>query len=172
MGFEDLSSFVELQAAPDVVRFFGRYGREEALARLRADARQRDQRGYGLLAVIERETGRFAGRVGLRYWPDWDEVDLGWVLAPELWGRGLATEAAGAYLGWAFRTLELTHVIALIEPGNTRSVRVAERLGMAPGRREFVFDRDMVVHSVAAPQAGTGATRAGSIGSETTKLVP
>jgi RimJ/RimL family protein N-acetyltransferase len=150
MAEDDLDAFVELQSAPEVVRFFGHYGREHAMERLRTDARQWRERGYGLLAIVDPGTGRFLGRVGLRYWPEWDEVDVGWVLRPEVWGQGLATEAARACMRWGFETFGLRYVIALIEPANTRSVRVAERLGMAPVRREFVFERNMVVHSVSA----------------------
>lgn len=181
MGPEDLDAFLELHAAPEVIRSYGAYDREHALERLRADARQWRERGYGLLALIDRRTGLFAGRVGLRYWPEWDEIDVGWVLRPELWGRGLATEAAGACLRWGFQTTGAQHLIALIEPSNERSTRVAQRLGMVPVRSAFVFERDMVVHSVSAPHAGMPAGpptaaasigAAGSIGSETTKLVP
>jgi RimJ/RimL family protein N-acetyltransferase len=68
-----------------------------------------------------------------------------------VWGRGLATEAARACVQWGFKEFGLRYLVALIEPANTRSIRVAQRLGMAPVRREFVFERDMVVHSVSAP---------------------
>ena len=148
MGADDLDEFVSLQAAPEVVRTFGSYDRGRALERLRTDRAQWRERGYGLMAIIERQTGRFAGRIGLRYWPDWDETDVGWVLSPAFWGRGLATEAARACFEWGFGSLGLAGLIALIEPSNLRSIRVAERLGMAPARREFVFERDMVVYAI------------------------
>jgi RimJ/RimL family protein N-acetyltransferase len=51
-------------------------------------------------------------------------------------------------LQWGFRTLELPYLTALIEPSNVRSIRVAERLGMAPARHELLFDRDMIVYSI------------------------
>ncbi len=177
MGMDDLDALVALQAAPEVVRFFDPYTRARGLERLQEDERQWRERGHGLLAVTDRSNGQFLGRVGLRHRPEWDEVAVGWVLRPDFWGRGLATEAARACVAWGFDALDVPYLIALIEPANARSIRVAERLGMSPARREFQFGRDMVVYLVGregehGPYAGTGATAAGSIGSETTKLVP
>ena len=149
MGVDDLEALVELQSAPEVERFFDPYTRERALERLQADERQWRERGHGLFAVTDRRTGQFLGRVGLRHRSEWDEVAVGWVLRPEFWGRGFAIEAAGACLRWAFDALEVPYLIALIEPANARSIRVAERLGMTPVRREVVYDREMVVYAAA-----------------------
>ncbi|MEU9141309.1 GNAT family N-acetyltransferase [Streptomyces sp. NPDC048404] len=48
-------------------------------------------------------TGEFIGRVGLNYWEQFNEVELGWTLKAETWGRGYATEAARACLDWVVR---------------------------------------------------------------------
>ncbi len=53
-----------------------------------------------------------------------------WRLGRAAWGRGLATEGARAALDFAFTTLDLEEVIAIIHPDNVRSRRVAEKLGM------------------------------------------
>jgi len=58
-------------------------------------------------------------------------VELGWRLSSAWWGRGLATEAATAGVGYAFGTLGLASVVSIIDPGNTASRRVAEKLGMS-----------------------------------------
>lgn len=47
------------------------------------------------------------------------------------WGRGLATEATTAVRDLAFDTLKLDRLIALIDPANARSIRVAEKIGMS-----------------------------------------
>jgi RimJ/RimL family protein N-acetyltransferase len=49
-----------------------------------------------------------------------------------VWGRGYATEAAGACLDAAFAGLRLDEVIAIVAPGNAASVRVLEKIGMRP----------------------------------------
>ncbi len=58
------------------------------------------------------------------------EVEIGWRLARSGWGHGYTTEAASAILSHAFETVGLDRVVADIDPRNTASVRVAEKLGM------------------------------------------
>jgi [ribosomal protein S5]-alanine N-acetyltransferase len=88
--------------------------------------------GFGLWATVRREDGRMMGRCGLLS----QEVDgerhgeVAYALAPEFWGRGYASEAARASRDHAFRTLDAPHVVSLILPDNTPSIRVAERNGM------------------------------------------
>lgn len=86
-------------------------------------------RGYGQWTVIERATGETVGRVGLWHPAGWPGVELGWVIRRDRWGQGLATEAAAAALTWAWRHVGTDLIISLIQPGNMRSVRVAEKIG-------------------------------------------
>lgn len=62
------------------------------------------------------------------------EIEIGWRLNRLTWGKGYATEAARPVLAHAFGTLHLTDVIADIAPGNTASMRVAEKLGLSPAQ--------------------------------------
>lgn len=86
--------------------------------------------GFGLWAVEETETGRLIGRAGLWHPPDWPDVEAGWLLASDRWGRGLATEAARASVAYGFRRRRLDRVGSIIRPGNVASERVATRIGM------------------------------------------
>ena len=58
------------------------------------------------------------------------EIEIGWRLCREAWGSGFATEAARAVLAHAFATLNLAGLVADIHPDNTRSIRVAKKLGL------------------------------------------
>ena len=127
---------MELQADPRVSEFLGALGRDEAEQKVRANEGEWDDRGYGRFAVIERATGRFIGRVGLKYWTEFDETEVGWALRPDAWGHGYATEAAEASIDWGFENFDLPYITALIEPKNERSRRVAERLGMSVIRED------------------------------------
>jgi RimJ/RimL family protein N-acetyltransferase len=109
------------------------------VTRLQKDAVLWEERGYGLFRLTHRDDGRFVGRVGLRYWPQFDETEVGWTLRPEEWGRGFATEAAVAVTDWGFRTVPVPYLTANIQPENARSIAVAKRLGMTP-LREDVLD--------------------------------
>jgi RimJ/RimL family protein N-acetyltransferase len=63
-------------------------------------------------------------------------VEVGYIIDPAHAGRGLATEAAAAFLRLAFEQFRMHRVIGRVEPRNTGSVRVLEKLGM---RREAHF---------------------------------
>lgn len=69
------------------------------------------------------------GRVGCWNPEGWPDLEIAWTLHRSFWGRGYATEAARAALHYAFTELGQPHVVSLIHPDNSRSIRVAERLG-------------------------------------------
>jgi len=83
-------------------------------------------------SIIERSTGSLAGLaallekdvVGTR------EMELSYFLFPEFWGRGYATEALRCVVPFAAESLDVPSIIAVIDPHNAPSQRVAERLGM------------------------------------------
>jgi RimJ/RimL family protein N-acetyltransferase len=85
---------------------------------------------FGFWAVVERNVGVPAGTVLLKPVVDGaTEIEIGWHLHPDSWGRGLATEAARALLARGFG-LGLAEIWAIAEPDNHRSARVCEKLGM------------------------------------------
>jgi RimJ/RimL family protein N-acetyltransferase len=97
---------------------------EQNAARLAADPR------FGSWAVIERSSGIPAGGVLLKPLPDGaGEIEIGWQLHPDSWGRGLASEAAGALLARGFAT-GLDEVWAVTHLDNHRSIGVCKRIGM------------------------------------------
>jgi RimJ/RimL family protein N-acetyltransferase len=121
-----------------------------------------EEHGFGFFAVELREgsaPGRFIGFVGLGYPAFLPELarrpELGWRLARDSWGRGLATEAAVAVRDDAFGRLGLDELISIIHPDNAASRRVATKVGM---RIEGVvhhagLDRDVDVWQLTAPVA-------------------
>jgi len=87
----------------------------------------------GRLAVVRKSDSQLIGYCGLTFFPDIDgiaEYEIGYRLIRSAWGSGYATEAAIAVRDHAFAVLNLTRLIALIEPFNKRSIRVAEKMGM------------------------------------------
>jgi RimJ/RimL family protein N-acetyltransferase len=154
----DLDDIDALNAMSEVVRTMGSVDRLTAAARLELGEREWRDRGYGLMAVIERATGRFLGRSGLKYWPQFGETEVGWVLRSDVWGHGFATEAGRACIEWGFGSLGLTYLTAMIRPDNDRSIRVAERLGMRRLRPDVLVDIPVVVYVIgrraSVPQTG------------------
>lgn len=132
---EDQQPFSAMNADPAVMEFF-----PAPLSRAASDALVEriegcfEQHGYGLWAIELSAEGAFAGFTGLQ--PVDGElafapaVELGWRLAPRYWGRGIATEAAGAAAAFGFGTLALPELVAYTADINRPSRRVMERLGM------------------------------------------
>jgi RimJ/RimL family protein N-acetyltransferase len=92
------------------------------------------EHGFGPCAVEFRGDGTFIGFIGLSI-PSFQTyftpcVEIGWRLAAEYWGQGLATEGARAALRYGFETLGLEQIVSFTVPRNTRSRRVMEKLGM------------------------------------------
>jgi RimJ/RimL family protein N-acetyltransferase len=109
--------------------------------------------GYGMWVVEDRASGAFLGEAGLlsaeRGLPELEGVpEAGWVLGPDAWGSGIATEAMQAVLVWADAHVATPSIRCIIDPDNTASIRVAEKLGFRPlvdtalgGKPTRVFDR-------------------------------
>jgi RimJ/RimL family protein N-acetyltransferase len=144
----DLDEFAALHADPEVTRFIRPLDRAAARERLRLDESEWLERGHGLLAVLDRESGAFLGRCGLKYWPQFDETELGWALRRSAWGHGYATEAGRACIEWGFSELDVPYLTAMISPDNVRSVRVAERLGLTPLRDDVLLGDPVVVYGL------------------------
>ena len=99
------------------------------------DCAGRSRLGFGFAAVEIAETGECVGFAGLSPVEDFPvfrpgDVEIGWRLAPEHWGKGYATEAASAWLHRAFAKLDLKEVVSYAVHDNVRSTAVMERLGM------------------------------------------
>lgn len=86
-------------------------------------------RGHGLFTIEAKATGETLGFTLIcMEWGD-QEPELGWFLAEAAEGCGYACEAAKAVRDWGLATLDLPSLVSYIDPPNTRSVRLAERLG-------------------------------------------
>lgn len=86
--------------------------------------------GHGMWAVTRRDEDTALGLVGPWTPPDWPETEIGWmILADGVEGTGIATEAAQAALTHAFDVLGWDTAVSYIGPGNTRSIRLAVKLG-------------------------------------------
>lgn len=130
----DLDAFVELWRNEGFARFSGGTGRsreqtaaflERVLVRTRA--RQPSQ-----FAVVPRDGENLIGYCGffLQHVDGVEELEIGYRLHPDFWGKGMATEAAQAVRDHAFGELGLHRVISLIHPDNAASRRVAEKTGL------------------------------------------
>lgn len=132
---EDAEAVFELGSNPVVQRYTGDpclTSIEEAQAvLLQHPIEDYRQHGFGRWAVVLKTNGKVIGFAGLKYLPELDELDLGYRLLPEFWGKGLATEASLACVRYGFETLQRTRIIGLVDPANVASIRVLEKCGLA-----------------------------------------
>jgi ribosomal-protein-alanine N-acetyltransferase len=150
----DAAAMHGIYSDPDVMRYVatGPAASLAATERLLHDyAVHQRANGYSFWGVVERSSGDLIGDAGL-YRTPMGEVELGYTLGKAWWGRGYATEAAGAWLEAAFGPLRIAEVIALAEPANVASLRVLEKVGMRRVGERSAFGRPHVVFRVSAPR--------------------
>ena len=145
----DLDDLHAVMGNPDVMRFSlsGPKTKPETEEFLKRCRFQYDEFGYGLLAVVYPEEKTVIGYCGL-YRQEIDgrmELEIGYRLHPDYWGRGIATESAAMIRDWAFANLDREKLISIIEPENAASIAVAKKIGMK-FEREFLFKGQRPTH--------------------------
>ncbi|WP_320671208.1 GNAT family N-acetyltransferase [Patulibacter defluvii] len=160
---EDEPAMQAINRDPQVTRYLNRPVDAATVAGFHAAVQAHwAAHGFGAWAVESREPGRegaFLGFVGIAFPAFLPAVaarpELGWRLAREHWGRGLATEAAHAARADAHERCGLDALISIIHPENRGSQRVAEKLGMTVERQVHnpVIDRLVDVWAQPLPAA-------------------
>lgn len=132
----DLANLVTLDSDPEVMRYVGSPAGVKTAAETAERARRRIAEGerglhepLGFWRIEGRGDHAFYGLGALLRMPEGDDVEVAYRLARTAWGRGLATEAAGALVTHALRTLALPRLVAVTYPGNRASQRVLDKLG-------------------------------------------
>ncbi len=134
---DDLEACIAMERDAEVVRYVGGLrsdaNKHRALVTERLTARYAD--GLGYWSVVARTMpDRFLGWVSLfPYVYVGPEIEIGWRFVRAAWGKGYATEAAIAIVRHAFDTVGLERIVADVAPGNERSTRVAQKLGLVRG---------------------------------------
>ena len=133
---EDRRLLLPMSLDPEVMQYIGHYQpwtEEETLQFVTNRMADYEQYGWTMWPLILKETGAFVGYCGfLRrvYGQYKGEIEIGYALAKDAWGRGLAAEAGARVLRYGFEILGFERVIASARPENARSIRVMEKIGM------------------------------------------
>ena len=143
---EDFEPYAAMLADDETARFITARGRglgeAEAWSETMWLVGHWQMLGFGMFVVEERATGAFLGRVGPLRPPWWPAFEIAWSLAPAARGKGYATEAARAAIGWSFDRFPLDRIVSIIDPHNAASRRVAERLGERRSGKSFTPFRE------------------------------
>jgi len=139
MRHADVESLHLLFADPLFMRFWPVFDRGRTEQWVEESLRSYARSGFGLWALTLRGSEEAIGDCGLDIIRglagtegigESEQMQIGWHVRRDLWGRGLATEAALACRDYGFDRLGLPALRALIQPENAASRRVAEKIGM------------------------------------------
>lgn len=141
----DLEDYVKLDSDKDVMRHLGgprdRAAIEKNLKEIIAYYERHP--GFGVWAVCKRRTNEFVGWVFLKNLDQTEEKELGYRFLKSAWGVGYATEISKEALEYGFWDQELSRIVAITTPDNTRSLRVIEKLGFRYKRKARYHDTDV-----------------------------
>jgi [ribosomal protein S5]-alanine N-acetyltransferase len=145
----DARAMLRIYGDPEVMRYVGTGAVADLLdahAMLGEYIRHQRRHGFSFWAVCESDRGEPIGDAGLyrsRRRPR--EIELGYTLAREVWGRGYATEAGSACVA-AARLLGLRRVVAITDPLNVASQHVLEKLGLHAAGRRMAYGREHLLY--------------------------
>ena len=130
---EDAEALARVICDAETMRFYPRpFDRKDVEGWIARNLRRYNDHGHGLWAMVLKQSNEMIGDCGITLQTvDGEPLpEIGYHLRRDLWGQGLATEAACACRDWGFSKLQTNFLISLIRPENRPSWRVAERNGM------------------------------------------
>lgn len=151
---DDIAVWSKFFECEECVQFFPTFGETTTEGRAthwieKQLGRYKDNR-FGLQALIDKETGEFIGQCGLLA-QDVDgitEVEVGYHIFRQHWGKGYASEASQMFKKYAFDNELCKSLVSLIHIDNVLSQKVAERNGMKRDKRIKFFDEDHYVYRI------------------------
>ena len=132
---EDFAEVARMWANPDVTRFIGGkpLSEEDVWAKFLKTAGHWQLMGFGYWVIREKSSGFFVGEAGFGDFkreldPSFEGApEMGWALLPSVQGRGFAMEAVRAALAWEEANVAAPRTVCMIDSGNLRSIRLAEK---------------------------------------------
>lgn len=141
---EDTEPFYDIMKKPIVTKYLGSgEGKtwEDVKRILNSFEKHWTEKGYGVFAVEEKESGKLMRYSGLRFLEEAGKTEIMYAFDDEFWGKGFATEAAEKVMKYAKENTELSDLIALAYPENIGSKRVIEKIGF-----EYIDQREFFGH--------------------------
>ncbi len=146
MALDHFEAHAAAWSDPEMTRFIGGEPRSRNISwgKFLAGAGLWPIMGYGYWTFVDRQTGAYVGNGGLAQFERGiaeleGYPEAGWAFAHEAWGKGYATEAMTAILGWA-DAQGLGEIRCIIDPGNAASHKVATKLGFT----KFAESHDVI----------------------------
>ncbi len=149
----DIEAVYAMRSDADVMRFIREpQKRAETVDWIRLVSSRWATEKIGFCAIIEKETAKFAGWCGLWKLKETDEIEVGYAVAKEFWGKNYAAESAAEFLKYGFEQLNFDKIVAVAVPENANSRRVMEKIGMKFDYAGQFYDRELVHYSITGDQ--------------------
>lgn len=146
---KDIDDIFAMRSDPEVMRFIrAPQNRVETVNWLNLVSSRWKSDHIGFCAIVEKQTDKFIGWCGLWRLKETSELEIGYAIAKNAWGKGFATEAAQVFLRYAFEQLKPDKIVAVAEPENASSRRVMEKLGMKFVRLGEFYNRELVQYAI------------------------
>lgn len=148
---DDLEKLIELRSDEEVIKYLG--GRtlqnpEAIKKRLQFYLDCYEKYGFGMCAMIWKETGEMFGWSGIQPLDDSDEIEVGYGMIKEFWGKGIGFECAKAWLKHGFEVAKLERIVAVADPDNKGSWRIMEKCGMNREKFEKHYNMECVFYAI------------------------
>ncbi|MFT5383546.1 MAG: ribosomal-protein-alanine N-acetyltransferase, partial [Saprospiraceae bacterium] len=143
---EDVDLIYELNADPEVMKYFGEPDSSYENAKKYVDMRVHgyaDKDGLGIFVANIKNTGKPIGWFCLKYIDGTEEVEIGFRLLKKYWDQGLATEGATCLVNFGFKELGLNEIVGVSKPENKASQQVLKKVGLAYVGIARYYDLDL-----------------------------
>lgn len=149
----DVDAIYAMRSDADVMRFIREpQNRNESANWIELVSNRWQKERIGFCAMIEKSSGKFVGWCGLWQLKENGEIEVGYAVAKDFWGKGFASEAALAFLAYGFEELRLEKIVAVARPENAASRRVMEKIGMRYDYAGEFYERRLVHYSITRGQ--------------------
>ena len=153
----DLANLERLDGDPEVRAHFpgGVMTSEQICERIDKNRTCYEKNGFADFAVVELDTGQFAGRAGFGL-IERGEIEVGYVFLKDFWGRGLAQESLKGLLAWAESNLEAPRIVAYAPMQHAASFNVMKKSGMRYFKTQIMHgvECDMYEHPLGCSDTG------------------
>ncbi|HVE57461.1 MAG TPA: GNAT family N-acetyltransferase [Pyrinomonadaceae bacterium] len=149
--FDDLDCLIELRSDEEVIKYIGKRKMQNPEAiekRLRFYIDCYAKFGYGMCAMIWKETGEMIGWSGLQPLEETGETEVGYGMIKRFWGKGIGYECARAWLEYGFETAGAQRIVAVAAPENKGSWRIMEKCGMKYERTDKHYGMECVFYGI------------------------
>ena len=148
---EDLDALINLRSDEEVIKYLGGKKLQNPQAiekRLQFYIDCYEKFGFGVCAIIWKANGEMIGWGGLMPLEETGEIEVGYGMTKEFWGKGIGFETARAWLEYGFNVAGLDRIVAIAYPENTASRRIMEKCGMKYEKNEKLYSFECVFYAV------------------------